>query len=433
MINVGAATIDITPPAGLAMAGFAARTDPAEGAQDILTARALVVEDTALVTVDVIGIDADLSRRARSLCSLPDDAITIAATHTHGGPVSMAGRLSAKADPAFLNHMETGIVQVIDNAALNRQPARVLGGTGAEPGFAKNRRQRVGSVDGGVPVLRFEDTNNGATIAILASYACHPVVLGPDNLAWTGDYPYFVRKELETVYPGVVAIFATGCSGDVNTGHTAASSLTTERRPDRSFSMAKTIGLGIAQSVAAARLTELSGGVGGAEAYGQLTFEQREGGSPDELAQEWRAEAEEAKSIHTIWAHWAETVMGKDIDPRPARCTALNWCGAQVVAMPGEIFAQTALDIRQDLKADAPLFVLAYCDDNPGYIPPRNAYAQGGYEVEEAHRFYGLGATVAPGTAERLADTGCKAAQKAGHLAAKFRSTTINAIEGSKS
>jgi len=66
MIQVGAATIDITPPDGQAMAGYAARTGVAVGAHDALTVRALVVDDTAVVTIDVIGIDADFSARGHN-------------------------------------------------------------------------------------------------------------------------------------------------------------------------------------------------------------------------------------------------------------------------------------------------------------------------------------------------------------------------------
>ena len=66
MIQVGVSIIDITPPNGMAMAGFAARTGVATGEHDALTVRALVVDKTAVVTVDVIGIDANLSARARA-------------------------------------------------------------------------------------------------------------------------------------------------------------------------------------------------------------------------------------------------------------------------------------------------------------------------------------------------------------------------------
>ena len=93
------------------------------------------------------------------------------------------------------------------------------------------------------------------------------------------------------------------------------------------------------------------------------------------------------------------------------------------MALPGEIFAETALEIRERLAPKDPMFILAYADDNPGYIPPESDYLRGGYEIEEAHRFYGLGATIAPKTAEYLAAAGCKSVEMAGILATQTRST----------
>ena len=47
----------------------------------------------------------------------------------------------------------------------------------------------------------------------------------------------------------------------------------------------------------------------------------------------------------------------------------------------------------------------------PGYIPPIGAYSAGGYEVEEAHRYYGLPAAFAQGAAEALVGAATKAAR----------------------
>ena len=125
MVEVGVSKVEITPPPGLAMAG-SARSAPATGTHDPLTVRALVVGNSALVTADVIGIEAAMSRRAcRRSCSA-DDAITIAATHTHGAPNSMQGRLWSRADPDFLAALETGIVKAIDKAVASRRPASIL-------------------------------------------------------------------------------------------------------------------------------------------------------------------------------------------------------------------------------------------------------------------------------------------------------------------
>jgi hypothetical protein len=88
--------------------------------------------------------------------------------------------------------------------------------------------------------------------------------------------------------------------------------------------------------------------------------------------------------------------------PVRERVTVLRWGGLPIVALPGEIFAETGLAIRAG--AGAPAFVVGYCEDNPGYIPPAAAYAAGGYEVEEAHRDYDLPAAIAPGAAEALRD-----------------------------
>ena len=429
MIQVGASIIDITPPNGIAMAGFAVRTEVAKGDHDALTVRALVVDDTAIVTVDVIGIDANLSARARARASLPDQAITITATHTHGGPVSMPGRLSAKADHAFILCLEDAVVKAVDLAIVNQKPARLLGGIGVEPGFATNRRRLDGPVDTGIPVLRFESVE-GSTIAILVSYACHPVVLGADNLSWTGDYPHFVRKKLETTFPGAIAIFATGCAGDVNTGHSAAASLSLLATPERSFAKAKEIGFGIANSVIDARLTDVSGNVGHSEVFADICFEQREQEAPDILAKSWRLAAKDTSSLEVIWANWAEKHMGRDLSPLKARITALKWGSVGIIALPGEIFAETALEIREKLAQKDPLFILAYADDNPGYIPPESDYLRGGYEIDEAHRFYGLGATIAPKTAEHLAEAGCKSVEMARISAAQTRPTKTYLSQG---
>ena len=429
MIQVGASIIDITPPNGIAMAGFAARTEVAKGDHDALTVRALVVDDTAIVTVDVIGIDANLSARARARASLPDQAITITATHTHGGPVSMPGRLSAKADHAFILCLEDAVVKAVDLAIVNQKPARLLGGIGVEPGFASNRRRLDGPVDTGIPVLRFESVE-GSTIAILVSYACHPVVLGAGNLSWTGDYPHFVRKKLETTFPGAIAIFATGCAGDVNTGHSAAASLSLLATPERSFAKAKEIGFGIANSVIDARLTDVSGNVGHSEVFADICFEQREQEAPDILAKSWRLAAKDTSSLEVIWANWAEKHMGRDLSPLKARITALKWGSVGIIALPGEIFAETALEIREKLAQKDPLFILAYADDNPGYIPPESDYLRGGYEIDEAHRFYGLGATIAPKTAEHLAEAGCKSVEMARISAAQTRPTKTYLSQG---
>jgi hypothetical protein len=387
------------------MSGFAARTEPAEGCHDPLTARALVVEDTAIVWVDVIGLAPETCRRIREGCVLPADQVVVGAVHTHGGPMCMPGQLGEASDAEYLARLEQACIEAIDTACSQRRPARLWTGEGTDPDVARNRRHAEGPIDRSLPVLgvRGED---GAWLAVVTSYACHPVVLGAGNRQWTADYPGEVRRALEEAYPGAVALFMTGCAGDLNTGHAASASFRVEAAPQRTFAEAQRIGQLIAERVQAASLRELpSGPVQWAVSEVALGFVRREQDSPTELAEQWRREAEEDSGRAALlesWIYWAENVAGRELEPWLARVTVFDWGGVPFIALPGEIFASTALAIREKLGA-AGAFVVCFAQGCPGYLPPREEYSHGGYEVDEAHRYYGMPATFAPGSAEQLA------------------------------
>ena len=48
---------------------------------------------------------------------------------------------------------------------------------------------------------------------------------------------------------------------------------------------------------------------------------------------------------------------------------------------------------------------LAYANGRPGYIPHRSAYPAGGYEVDEAFRYYGYPSCFAPEAGELIVET----------------------------
>ncbi|EIM30534.1 neutral/alkaline non-lysosomal ceramidase N-terminal domain-containing protein [Microvirga lotononidis] len=406
MIRAGTALVDITPPAGLALAGFAARSQPALGAHDPLTARAIVVEDTALLVADVIGLHGDMSRRIREQCVLPADRVVVTALHTHGGPVSMTGRLNRQTDTAYLERLEASCVHAINQAAASTRPARLTAGWGKDPGVARNRRHTEGIVDSSLPVLRIHDAAGGL-IAVITAYACHPVVLGADNRLWTADYPHYVRKRLEAANPGAMALFLTGCAGDANTGHSAHDSISLTSSTYRSFESAQAYGERIADAACQAVEAPLEEHASVANRILNLGLERREMEAPEALAQRWHRERETADparaALLSHWITWATEIAGHPLEPVEARVSVLNWGGVPIVALPGEIFAETALQIRQSIS-HKPSFIIGFAEDNPGYIPPASEYAFGGYEVDEAHRYYGQAATFASGSAEALAE-----------------------------
>jgi hypothetical protein len=318
----------------------------------------------------------------------------------------MAGRAGGGADPAYLARLETACVEAIDQAVKAQRPATLGIGMGADPDVARNRRHPGGTVDRALPVLRVRAAD-GAMIAVMTSYACHPVVLGADNRLWTADYPHYVRAALEKAYPGAVGLFLTGCTGDANTGHSAHASLSLAANPERSFATAERLGGRIGAMAAAAPEVPAGYTVGVGNLSVALGLARRETESLEILAVRWRDEmrlAPERAGILRQWADWADRNAAiAEPPPWTGRVTVLDWGGVPVVALPGEIFAETGLSVRAAL-GQGPAFVISYADAVPGYIPPASEFRFGGYEVDEAHRYIGMPATFAPGSAEALAD-----------------------------
>src|SRR5207248_2759704 len=94
--KAGAAKVVITPAEYMWLSGYGGRNKPAEGKVHDLWAKALALEDPAgervlLITMDLVGIDRDLSQ---AVCQeltkkygLPRAAIRLSTSHTHSGPV----------------------------------------------------------------------------------------------------------------------------------------------------------------------------------------------------------------------------------------------------------------------------------------------------------------------------------------------------------
>jgi hypothetical protein len=69
-------------------------------------------------------------------------------------------------------------------------------------------------VDKEATIIRV-DTDAGAPLAVLVHYACHPVVMGPSNLQYSGDYVgECVRLVSERT--GADCVFLQGGAGDIN-------------------------------------------------------------------------------------------------------------------------------------------------------------------------------------------------------------------------
>ena len=242
--QAGAAQEKITPKELMWMSGYGARTAPAEGKADELMARALVLEGTGksrvvLVTLDLVGIDRDLSltvcKRLEEKYGLKREQIAINCSHTHCGPV-VSRNLGTMYDitPAqwkqvddYAKSLQDKIVAVVGKAIGKLQPVEVRWGSGRAT-FAVNRRENKeaevpklreqgatlkGPSDHDVPVLAVYDLK-GNLVSVAFGYACHATTLGFNN--WSADYCGFACLELTRRHPDVIPLFWAGCGADQN-------------------------------------------------------------------------------------------------------------------------------------------------------------------------------------------------------------------------
>ncbi|MBI3947227.1 MAG: neutral/alkaline non-lysosomal ceramidase N-terminal domain-containing protein [Armatimonadetes bacterium] len=412
----GVSEVVITPPVGMELTGFGDRSSGATGIHDDLYARALVLEAggrrAAVVTTDLLGLDAPLVQQIRALvaeqCGIPPERLLLNASHTHSGPGTIPLRGLGMADPAYLDVLVRHIAGAARIATDRLAPATLRFGT-APVQVGMNRRQKRpdgrmviganpdGPTDPTVYVLRVE-SDACEPVALLFSYAAHPLALGGDNLLLTADYPgeaVSVLREIASRRGGApIALFAQGCCGNINS------------YPRGTFEDARRLGtlLGAAAAIAAESAEPVEGGlIRSAQETLLLPFlppppepevDALLGSARGQLARMAAAKAPpSARRMQQALVDWASDTLRAIREPdrfrhQPFEIQALLLGDVAFVALPGEVFIEYALNIRAR-SPFARTVALGYTNGCTGYVPTAAAYPDGGYEVAHAYRYYG--------------------------------------------
>jgi hypothetical protein len=362
-----------------------------------------------LLILDVIGVSRNLTHKLRtSLATVhPNAELVCLATHTHGAPAVLPNAYLGQPAEDYLSYVEAQSLQALHKAMSRRQPCTLHYGVGQEATVAHNRRVVDGVIDPDVGVLRFQ-TAEGC-FGILVSYACHPVVLGPQNRLLTRDYPGYLVDALESRYPHATVLFATGCAGQINTGHLATDSWKHEASTKRTFEEAQRIGQLLADvayqtSESAKTQPPLTARLALARADVTLTLDRHYAPTPETLAI-WQQQAEsgegDTRLIAEIRLQWAKA---RQVVAEVVTELCVLRLGELVMPIfPGEPFVDYARFFKQ--RCEHPVLALAYGNDNPGYLPTAQAYEEGGYEVTDAFTFYGLPAPFTPSLESTLKGT----------------------------
>jgi len=422
-LKAGTARVEIRPPFGIAMAGFGARKGNAEGVLDYPQAKILVLEgkerSVALVTLDLVGVfpDEQLDEiRARVKKSAGIEDVIFNCSHTHSGPT-----VEAENQAPWQKDAVTNIGAAVEQAWNSREPALIGVGQGSvfighnrlymmSDGNGKmlwrnETKVRTAPVDPTVMVLRL-DRKNGTPLALIVNYACHPVVLGPENLKYSADYPGEMMRTVESSIRGnPMCMFVQGAAGDINpyydktpiaenavalmqeTGRTlgkevirVANTIQTKSAPDSQIQMSREI----------------------------LQFNGRWN------KDKFMAQVSAAYPLTDAIKRRIER-MFKSSFPAPVTVMLVNRDFA-FVGVPAEIFVDYQLELRERVK-DFPVIFGGYTNGNLAYVPTIKGAVDGGYGASE------MGSIIEVGAGDRMID---RAVIQLGYFTGKLKGKPDN-------
>lgn len=412
---IGLSRVDITPENPIRLSGYGNRREPSEGVDGKLWAKAMALgrgeETVLLVTLDLIGVPEWLTERVAEELSISASNLALCATHTHSGP-----HLRNVLDPIFMedipaNHWSviedysndlTGkVVQACRLALENRQSGNLEWGQGMVS-FAGNRRvlekgkwagfgnQPDGPVDHALPVLKVSNSK-GKLRAILANYACHCTTLGGRYNKVHGDWAGEAQRLLEERHPGINAMIAIGCGADANPvprgemKHVLAHGKSLADEVDR---------------LLATRLTPLT-------STPKTTLDRID--LPlDPLPSREYWEELAASRQRTAW--YGKKILarldGGESLPASIGYPIQTWTFGNDLAMvflPGEVVVDYSLKLKEIFHADR-IWINAYANASPSYIPSRRLYDEGGYEVDGSMYYYDKPIRLSPDTEDLVLD-----------------------------
>lgn len=220
---------NVTPPAGFPLGGYVARgTSKATHSHDALEVSAFwlsTMDDPGVLwlSLDSLAVDAELVRllatSASTRLGIPADRVVVCASHTHAAPMGWTRRLH----PSLPGGRDDGLVATllvrVDSALADlpglRRPVTLSWCDVPTTGVGTNRNHPDGPHDNTTGVLAVRGPRDSID-GLLFDYASHPTVLGPENLAWSADWPGAARAALSTALPAAVVGFLQGAAGDAS-------------------------------------------------------------------------------------------------------------------------------------------------------------------------------------------------------------------------
>lgn len=407
LYRVGVAQVDITPSHPIRLNGFGFRRTESEGVYQRIWARALAIEDESkepalLITVDVLGIPddirAEIAKRLEKKANLKSERLAITATHTHTAPMLKGANPTLFGVPIPKEHLaniDKYTVEFLDKlekvgleALKKRTPAKLTYAIGKAT-FAKNRRTAGGPIDHDLPVLFVHDPD-GKVRAIYTNYACHCVTLSFNKIG--GDWAGFAAEEIQSAFPGSIALVSVGCGADQNpTSNVTGDKVETAKLQGRE------IAIEIKRLAANFR----------APVTGKITTQWKQIElplGPLPTREQWEEKAKKQDAIGHHARVQIEKLDRKEALPTKVDYPIQTWAFGDTLAMaflPGEVVVDYSLRLKKELDCQR-LWMNAYANGAPCYIPSERILKEGGYEGGGAMVYYDQPVPFKPGLEEPI-------------------------------
>ncbi len=374
VLHAGVARIDITPKEPVTLSGYGSRKDLSKGVHDPLSARVVAFENNGkrlvLVSTDLLGFYGGTAEQFRKTIlakfKLQPDELFLTGIHTHSAPtLTLDKDKGHENNLKYTKTLEGKLIRVIAEALDSTAPVRIGAGIGYSPVGCNRREVRLdgagwpkeaiklgrnpyGPTDKQVLVAKIANAD-GAPVAVLFDYATHATALGPKNYRISGDVLGLAEQFVEKILgPDLIAPAFAGASGDIDPWYRILPEFNTE-----------------------------SGWIPEPVLLGTLLGE--------EVVHVYRniKQTSPAGKIETAFIKLA--LPKKPDDNSNDKTTYLNITAARAgdIAFIG-FGCEMCTEIGMAIKAASPFkhtFVITHCNGAAGYLPTKDMYKEGGYEV----------------------------------------------------
>ncbi len=421
-LKAASASANITPPLGTRIPG-GFRPRYAENVDDELFAKAVVIDNgttrIAIVTCDLIAIPEKVADAAKARiadrCDIPPAHVMVNATHTHTA-VAIADLLGVDEDPGYTEWVSLKIADAVELAVWRLKPARVGFASVNEERITFNRRwhmkdgtvrfnpgvenpdlvEPTGTIDPEVAMMFVEATDDGTPISAVANFSLH--YIGTDNSnALSADYfGHFDRRMKRYLGDTCISLLWNAASGQINNTDFSGRTKWTASGHQQAVKMANVLA---GHFIVEMQLMEMHETLDLSGDLATLTFQRKEITAEDlKVAEQvlsvpqgtydayetgpfsWVVGQPIPQALVDVYAHECQR-LAKLPTQMTAPVQVIRLGEAAIVALPGEVFVETGMNIKA--KSDAnPTFLVSLANGYIGYICTDKALAQeGGYET----------------------------------------------------